>query len=328
MKVIQSRFYIPNANEGSAIQDRTSLLVWFLSVLKWKELGYEVVLYTDSTTKEKFDELGLSQHYDEIVELEEDENVNTKVFWASAKILSAMKFMETHPDEEFMISDLDFIPLKDPATFAKNENDLITFYTEYVQMHIYKNFDEMDINPEYVVPDFYTGKVDPINTCLLYVRKPLLVLFKQYLEIELDFMQQHQEYISGSSATELMVFAEQRLFTEFLIANDVEITFVNPARKSVFNVNGIHTGPYKGCEKTEYWKWVIWWLKVLKEQFPDTYEEIIELELYSDIKQIITEGNGTYKDKQGKETEITDFDWDKLEYPRAFEDIYDPVWRD
>ena len=326
MKVIQSRFYIPNANEGSEIQDRTSLLVWFLSVLKWKELGHEVILYTDSTTKAKFDELGLSKHYNEIIELEEDESVNTKVFWASAKILSAKKFMEDHPDEEFIISDLDFIPLKDPIAFAQNDSDLVTFYKEYVQM--YNSLENMDINPEYTLPEFYTGKIDPINTCLLYIRKPLLDIFKQYLDIELDFMEYHQEYISGSSANDLMTFAEQRLFTEYLVSNNVEFTYVNPEDKSVFNVNGLHTGPYKGLEKTEYWKWIIWYLKILKEQFSDIYDEIINLELYEDFKQIITDGKGTYKNKQDKETTITDFSWDTLEYPRAFEDIYDPVWRD
>ena len=326
MKVIQSRFYIPNANEGNIIQDRTSLLVWFLSVIKWKELGYEVVLYTDSTTRAKFDELGLSKYYNEIVELEENETVNTKVFWASAKILSAKKFMEEHPNEEFMISDLDFIPLKDPVTFVQGDNDLVTFYGEYIQM--YNSLDKMDINPEYTLPSFYTGKVDPINTCLLYIRESLLDLFSQYLDIELEFMQYHQDYISGSSANDLMCFAEQRLFTEYLVFNDIKVTFVNPVNKSVFNVNGLHTGVYKTLEKTEYWKWIIWYLKILKEQYPDTYKEIINLELYQDVKQIIEDGGGTYKDKLNNETEIKDFNWETLEYPRAFEDIYDPAWRD
>ena len=324
MKVIQSRFYIPNANEGNIIQDRTSLLVWFLSVIKWKEFGYEVVLYTDNTTRTKFDELGLSKYYDEIVELEEDETVNTKVFWASAKILSAKKFMESHPNEEFMVSDLDFIPLKDPTTFVQCNNDLVTFYKEYVQM--YNSLENMDINSEYTLPDFYTGNVDPINTCLLYIRESLLEIFSNYLDIELEFMQYHQEYISGSSANDLMIFAEQRLFTEYLVSIGIEFTYVNPENKSVFNVNGLHTGPYKNLEKTEYWKWIIWYLKILKEQYPDTYEEIINLELYEDIKKIIDDGNGKYKDKLNKETEITDFNWDTLEYPRAFEDIYDPAW--
>lgn len=326
MKVIQSRFYVPNANEGNVIQDRTSLLVWFLSVLNWKRLGYEVILYTDNVTRSKFDELGLSKYYNEIVELEEDTSINTKIFWASSKALSANKFMENHPGEEFIISDLDYIPLKDPITFSHSNDDLVTFYKEYVQM--YNSLDNIDINPEYTLPSFYTGNIDPINTSLLYIRKSLLGVFQQYLDIELDFMQYHQEYINGSSANDLMTFVEQRLFTEYLVSNGVGITYVSPKDKSVFNVNGLHTGPYKGMEKTEYWKWIIWYLKILREQFPNTYEEIINLELYSDFKQIIDNGKGIYINKQNKRTEIMNFDWNTLEYPRAFEDIYDPVWRD
>lgn len=328
MKVLQTRFYIDIANEGNIIQDRTSLLVWVLSVLKWKQLGYEVILYTDEITKNKFDELNISKYYDQINLIEPDDSVNIKVFWASAKIFSAKKFMEDNPNEGFMISDLDFVPLKDPITFVKSDNDLVTFYKEYVKM--YNSLNKMDINPDYVMPDFYTGKVDPINTCLLYIRESLLDLFSSYLDIELDFMHQHQEFISGSSSNDLMTFAEQRLFTEYLVANNIEFTYMNPANKSIFNVNGLHTGPYKSIEKTEYWKWIIWYLKILKEQFSDVYEDIINLELYSDIKQIITDGEGEYKNKKddNNTTKITNFDWDKLEYPRAFEDIYDPVWRD
>lgn len=138
-------------------------------------------------------------------------------------------------------------------------------------------------------------------------------------------MQYHQDYISGSSYNDLMCFVEQRLFAEYLASNKIEFTFVNPANKTMFNVNGLHTGVYKFLEKTEYWKWIIWYFKILKEQYPDTYEEIINLELYEDFKKIIDDGNGIYKDKLGKEIEIKDFSWDTLEYPRAFEDIYDPM---
>lgn len=74
MKVIFSRIYIDKANEGSPIQDRTSLLVWYLSALKWKQLGYETILYTDERTKEAFDELGLSSCYDEVKMIKSEES--------------------------------------------------------------------------------------------------------------------------------------------------------------------------------------------------------------------------------------------------------------
>lgn len=323
MKVIQSRFYIEKANEGSVIQDRTSLLVWFLSVMKWRELGYEPYLYTDKATKEKFDEIGFSSLYDNIIILE-NKDINAEVFWASAKILSAKKFMESYPNEEFIISDLDYIPLKDPKLFVSNNNSLVAFYPEYLPM--YSPIEYLKINPDYTMPDFFTGTVDPINTCMLYIQKNNLELFDNYLDIELDFMNYHYDFESSQISNDLMIFVEQQMFTEYLVHNNIDIDFVSPENKSVFNVNGLHSGVYKTIEKAEYWKWIIWYLKMIKELNGDIYNDIILLDLYSDIKAIIDNGSGEYTNKKDSKIEIKDFSWDELEYPRAFEDIYDPVW--
>ena len=324
MKVIQSRIYIEKANEGSVIQDRTSLLVWFLSVLKWKELGYEPVLYTDEKTKTEFDKLGLSKLYNEVNIIENSNNVNVEVFWASSKIFSIRQFINEHPNEEFIISDLDFIPLKDPKEFASDSNSIVAFYPEYKEM--YPDVDYIKFNPKYKLPNFFKGDIDPINTCLLYVQKNCLSIFKDYLSIEEDFISYHYNFESGQVSNDLMTFVEQRLFTEYLKYNDINIDFMNPPTKSVFNVNGLHTGPYKSIEKTEYWKWIIWYFKVLKDLDESIYESIISLDIYSDIKEIIENREGIYINKNSKETKIENFNWDTLEYPRAFVDIYDPVW--
>lgn len=125
-----------------------------------------------------------------------------------------------------------------------------------------------------------------------------------------------------------MIFLEQRLFMEYLKSNNFEVTYIMPKNMSVFNVNGIHTGCYKFLEKADHWKWNIWWLKLIKEELPDVYNGIIKLDLYSDIKKIIDDGNSKYTNTNDRTIEIKDFSWDDLEYPRTFEDIYDPVWRD
>lgn len=324
MKVLFSRLYNPKVNNGSIIQDRTSLLAWVLSALKWKEFGYELFFYTDVTTKEEFEKLGILKLYDEVKIIESDYDVNEEVFWACSKILSEKQFVEEYPDEEFMVSDLDFIPLKDPLSFKTTDNELLIFYREYLPVYCPLEF--LGLNSEYTLPTFFTGKVDPINACFLYIQKTNLEMFKQYLDIEIDFMCSHKEFISDLNANDLMMFVEQRLFTEYLVSNDIPITPISPKNKSVFNTSGMHTGPYKTIENTDYWKWNIWWLKILKEEFQDTYEEIISLELYSDIKEIIDNCEGEYTNKVNNKTKIKDFDWDTLEYPRAFEDIYDEKW--
>lgn len=324
MKVIQSRIYIEKANEGAVIQDRTSLLVWFLSVLKWKELGYEPILYTDEKTKTEFDKLGLSKLYTEVNILENPDNVNVEVFWASSKIFSIRQFINEHPDEEFIISDLDFIPLKDPKEFASDSNSIVAFYPEYKEM--YPDIKYIKFNPEYKLPDFFKGDIDPINTCLLYIQKNCLSIFKDYLSIEENFISYHYNFESGQVSNDLMIFIEQRMFTEYLKYNDINIDFMNPPNKSVFNINGLHTGPYKSIEKAEYWKWISWYLKIIKKIDESVYESIISLDLYTDIKTIINEKGGIYKNKKGEEITIENFCWDKLEYPKAFEDIYDSNW--
>lgn len=324
MKVIFSRIFIEKVNGGSIIQDRTSLLVWILSVLKWKQFGYGTIFYTDETTKNEFEKIGILKLYDEVKIIKSDIDINEEIFWTCSKILSAKQFMEEYPNEEFMISDLDFIPLKDPFSFKTIDNEVLTFYQEYVPAYCPLKY--LNLNNEYELPSFFTGKVDPINACFLYIQKSNLSLFRKYLDIEIDFMNCHRDFISILNANDLMMFVEQRMFTEYLVSNDIPITPISPRNKSVFNTSGIHTGPYKNLENTDYWKWNIWWLKLIKEEFPEVYDEVISLELYKDIKEIIDACKGNYYNKLKNETIITDFNWDTLEYPRAFEDIYNPKW--
>ena len=322
MKVIFSRVKVPYMD---IIQDRTALLVWFLSVLKWKQLGFETVFYTDEETKNELSEVGLVDLYDEVHILNQ-ENIKDDVFWAHAKILSAKDFVTNYPDEEFIISDMDFIPLKNPCNFYKGGKELVVFYREYNQM--YAPIENLKLNDDYQFPKYFTGNVDPINACQLLVHKEMLPDFKEYLNYELEFMNQYKnDFVSGKISNDIMIFLEQRLFTEFLV-NEKGYTVVetSPQYKSVFNTSGLHTGPYKSLELAEYYKWIIWYLKMLREEFTDVYESIIHLDLYDDFRQIIEDGKGTHTNKKKKETYIEEFSWDTLEYPRAFEDIYDPVW--
>ena len=125
----------------------------------------------------------------------------------------------------------------------------------------------------------------------------------------------------------MFIFLEQRLFTEFLVnEKGYSVVETSPPYKSVFNTSGIHTGPYKDIEVTEYYKWIIWYLKMLREEFIDVYDSIIHLELYDDFRQIIENGGGEYTNKNNEKMRIEEFSWNTLEYPRAFEDIYDPAW--
>lgn len=319
MKVIQSRIYNKLANDGSIIQDRMSLMVWFLSILHWKKLGYEPILYTDKITKAEFEKYGLTQLYSEVIDIG-DITADEEVFWASSKLYSVKRFMEDHPDEDFIVSDLDFIPFKDPMEFATG--DVMVYHHEYWQA--YRPINELNLSKDYEIPEWVTGTVDPLNTSLLYFKDKELL--KEIMDMQFDFMDKNSIFTNTNDANDSMLFIEQRLLGEFLAHKGKTVSFMIKKNKSTFNVNAMHTGPYKRMEKSDYWKWNIWYLKMLREEFPDTYELVINNGLFEDIKAIIETGEGTYKDKTDKETVIKDFSWDTLEYPRAFEDIYDPDW--
>lgn len=319
MKVIQSRIYNELANDGSIIQDRMSLMVWFLSVLNWKKLGYDPVLYTDEMTKAEFEKYGLAQLYSQIIDIGEID-VDQKVFWASSKLYSVKHFMETYPDEDFIVSDLDFIPFKDPMTFVNG--DVLTYHVEYWQA--YKAINELNISEGYTLPEWITGTANPVNTSVFYFKDKDLM--KELMDVQFDFMEKNSIFTNTNEANDSMVFVEQRLLGEFLLHKGKTVCFMAAEGKSTFNVNAMHTGPYKRMEKADYWKWNAWYLKMLREESMDIYESLINDELFTDIKVIIDDGKGEYTDKQGKKTIIEEFDWDKLDYPRAFEDMYDPVW--
>ena len=200
MKVIFSRVNIPHMD---IIQDRTSLLVWFLSALKWKQLGFEIIFYTDEETKNELSKVGLVGLYDEVRILNKI-NIKDDIFWSYAKILSANEVVTNYPDEEFIISDMDFIPLKNPCDFYNGGKEIVVFYKEYKEM--YEPIENLNVNDDYVFPKYFTGNTDPINACNFLVHKQLLPDFKEYLEYELEFMDQYKDnFVSGKRSNEIMI---------------------------------------------------------------------------------------------------------------------------
>ena len=109
----------------------SSLLVTFLSVLKWKSFGHTVKLYVDEHFKEVFQNYGLLELYDEVDDtyftendLYESFDIKKEYFWAFSKLFIYMK-----EKDNFIMSDLDFIPLQDFHNIIDESKDYI-YYKE------------------------------------------------------------------------------------------------------------------------------------------------------------------------------------------------------
>ena len=139
MRVIHSRKKV--WDKDYAFQDKFQLLVWILSILKWKNLGYETVLYTDNEVLEKIKEVGFEHLYDEInteyLENKENiKNIDFWCFWAMPKILSLKSEIEKGYNS--IMADIDVVPIKKLDNLIRSRDVLVWSNKEKVYIQILK----------------------------------------------------------------------------------------------------------------------------------------------------------------------------------------------
>ena len=95
--------------------NKMSLLVWVLSILKWKEYGYTTVLYTDTKTLEDLKKFGIDKLYDDINDTlleEESKNIDLNCYWAISKLI-ALRHEELTLGNDVIVADQDVVPMSD-----------------------------------------------------------------------------------------------------------------------------------------------------------------------------------------------------------------------
>ena len=149
-----------------------SKLVSILSVLKWKSFNFTTKLYVDKFYKDYFDSIGLINLYDEVdctYFTDSDpyaaKNIDKRFFWAMSKL-----FVLENEQEPFILSDMDFIPLKDFHSFTE-DHEVFGYYREQYRNSItYPDKEHMPVGEGYQFPDWLTWSVNPINTAVLYIQ--------------------------------------------------------------------------------------------------------------------------------------------------------------
>ena len=294
MKVIQvmtrnnENFYNLNLNLSSQ-------LVMFLSVLKWKSFGYTVKLYVDDYFKQIFTENGLINLYDEVDDkyfvennLYEEYNINKKYFWAFSKL-----FVYLNEKDNFIMSDLDFIPLKDFHDII-DENKNYVYYREIIDEILYPNNDKLKSASDYTFPEWMTWKENPVNTAIVYLADKKL---KDLYISEAIRYAQNNNITDNDPYNRNMIFAEQRLLSECAKYLNIDLNSIKSNYETICNPREIHYYCYKivDAKKNNLDNWVLYLLDKLYQEFNDVYSNVIELPEYAIYKDIINSKGFEYR---------------------------------
>lgn len=249
MKIVHARKRV--FDKDNAFEHKFTLLVWILSILKWKEYGHEVVLYTDNETLEKIKEFGFDTLYDEInTELFEKgaicEDIDFNNYWAMPKII-ALHYETEHLGNKVLVADQDVVPMKDLTYLTKKADCLVWSNREYLELKfIYPEVYELSLAKDYELPKWFSGYARPLNSGVLYFRKN---------KHAIEFCDEVFKYVKGNkndknnSRCIAMCNAEQRMLGEYLAYKDLTYCTVQPNNQGLFNKNAFHTHGFKTVVK-------------------------------------------------------------------------------
>ena len=230
-----------------AFKNKFTLLVWILSVIKWKENGNQVVLYTDTTTLDEIKNIGFDILYDEInsTYLEDEEvckGIDFYCYWAMPKLL-ALKHEVVDLGNDVAISDQDIVPMSDVSRMWTNSDVSVWSNKEYVELKaIYPSLFDLSLPKGYKLPEWFTGVAKPLNTGIIHIKdKKIVEMFvNEALAMARD---NHNEHDNTNCQT--MCNAEQRLLGEIVKYKDLSYSVMQPINEGLFNRNGFHTHGYK-----------------------------------------------------------------------------------
>ncbi len=194
------------------------ILTTILSALKWRQYNGSIKMYTDNLGKAYYDELGISDIWDEGINVDVLENIklniNTDVFWAFGKILALSQ--ETSP---CVIFDTDLIVWNNISHLINAE--LMAFHREPLELvDTYVPQEKLKVPPDYVWEE-WDWTANPCNAALLYFGSNKI---KDYFtDRALLFM--HNNPAKKEEKPTHMVFAEQRLLVMCAKKIGVEIRY-------------------------------------------------------------------------------------------------------
>ena len=304
MKIIHTRKRV-FGDRDFAFEHKMSLLVWVLSIIKWKELGNTIKLYCDKKTLEDIEKFGFGLLYDEIdsTYLEDEEvckDLDFYYYWAMPKLL-ALRHETVDLKNDVVIADQDVVPMKDLSRMWTNSDVAVWSNKEFVELRsIYPKLYNLSLPAGYKLPEWFTGEAKPLNTGILHIKNKDIV--DMYTAEALKMAKNNPNHKHNTNC-QTMCNCEQRLLGEIVKHKGLSYSIVQPIDQGLFNRNGFHTHGYKNYVKNdESLLWCLNLLLMIRKQNVYMFNVLIKKEMFKAEKEYFDK-NGYVCDKV-KELEI------------------------
>lgn len=281
-----------------ALEKKMSLLVWILSIIKWKQYNNKVILYCDKITLEAIKKVGFDYLYDEInTDLLEDEEVcegiNFYYYWAMPKIL-ALRHEVIDLKNDIVIADQDVVPMSDLTRMWTNSDVTVWSNKEFVELKgIYMNLRDLSFPADYKLPEWFCGKAKPLNTGILHIKDKDIVDFYTSEALKMVVNNSNRK---NNSRCQAMCGVEQRLLGEIVKHKNLTYSIVQPLNEGLFNRNAFHTHGYKTIVNDS--NGLLWHLNLLlmiKEKDNKMFNILINNEIFKEEKEYFDKNGYTCK---------------------------------
>lgn len=281
-----------------AFKQKFTLLVWILSILKWKQYGNEVVLYADNETLEKIKEFGFDNLYDEInTDLFENgdmcQDIDFYWFWATPKII-ALHYETYHLGNKPVIADMDVVPMSDISRLWNLAQVVVWSNKEYAEFtSIYPKLCELSLGKDYELPEWFTGKAKPLNTGVIYFKNN-----EHAIEFSNEVLRyvKHNENLKENTRVITMCNAEQRMIGEFVKHKNLTYTTIQPINEGLFNKNAFHSHGYKNyVYGDEALNWHLHLLLAIQKIDINVFSNLINHEFFADEKKYLLENGENFE---------------------------------
>lgn len=286
MRIVHARKKV--WDKDYAFENKFTLLVWILSILKWKEYGNEIVLYTDNEELKEIKKIGFEHLYDEINTnvLEEKYDINYYYYWAMPKIIALQHETQTL-NNKAVLCDQDVVPAQDLTRFWNNTQVTVWSNKEYYEFQsLYPKLKTLSLPKDYKLPYWFTGEARPLNTGVIYFKNNQYA--KEYCDEVFKYVVNNKNEKKNNRAT-AMCNAEQRMLGEFVKHKKLSYATVQPHNQTLFNKNAFHTHGYKGYVKksNNELQWNLTLLKMIEKSDKMMYNKLMSNPMFEYEKEEI-----------------------------------------